>query len=36
VTSAQTDQEGLDLLKLMGLPFAEARQTEAKPPKAAN
>ena len=36
VTSAQTDQEGLDLLKLMGLPFAEARQTEAKPPKPTN
>ena len=31
VTSAPTDEEALDLLKLMGLPFAEARQAPAKP-----
>ena len=36
VTSARTNEEALDLLKLMGLPFAEARQTEAKPPKPTN
>jgi large subunit ribosomal protein L5 len=30
VTSAPTDEEALDLLKLMGLPFAEARQATAK------
>jgi len=35
VTSARTDQEALDLLKLMGMPFAEARQAESKQPKAA-
>jgi large subunit ribosomal protein L5 len=29
VTSARSDQEALDLLKLMGMPFAEAKQ----PPK---
>jgi large subunit ribosomal protein L5 len=28
VTSAQTNEEALDLLKLMGMPFAEARQTK--------
>jgi large subunit ribosomal protein L5 len=33
VTSARTNEEALDLLKLMGMPFAEARQTEAKQPK---
>lgn len=30
VTSAPTDAEALDLLKLMGMPFAEARQPEVK------
>ena len=30
VTSARTNEEALDLLKLMGMPFAEAKQTEAK------
>jgi len=34
VTSARTNDEALDLLKLMGMPFAEARQTEAKQAKA--
>ena len=34
VTSARTDGEALDLLKLMGMPFAEARQAEAKRAKA--
>jgi len=34
VTSARTNEEALDLLKLMGLPFAEVRQTEAKRDKA--
>jgi large subunit ribosomal protein L5 len=29
VTSAPSDQEALDLLKLMGMPFAEARQPKA-------
>ena len=29
VTSARTNEEALDLLKLMGMPFAEAKQTEA-------
>jgi large subunit ribosomal protein L5 len=33
VTSARTNEEAMDLLKLMGMPFAEARQTEAKQPK---
>src|SRR5512143_1038053 len=31
VTSARTDAEALDLLKLMGMPFAEAKETPAKP-----
>lgn len=31
VTTAKTDAEALDLLKLMGLPLAEARVVEAKP-----
>ena len=35
VTSARTNEEALDLLKLMGMPFAEAKQTEAKQAKAA-
>ena len=30
VTSARTNEEALDLLKLMGMPFAEAKQTEAR------
>src|SRR5882762_2849862 len=30
VTNANTDQEALDLLKMMGMPFAEAKQAEAK------
>jgi large subunit ribosomal protein L5 len=34
VTSAPTDEEALDFLKLMGMPFAEAKQTEGKQPKA--
>jgi large subunit ribosomal protein L5 len=34
VTSARTNEEALDLLKLMGMPFAEARQIEAKQAKA--
>ena len=34
VTSAPTDEEALDFLKLMGMPFAEAKQTESKQPKA--
>ena len=33
VTSAPTDGEALDFLKLMGMPFAEAKQAEAKQPK---
>ena len=33
VTSARTNEEALDLLKLMGMPFAEAKQTEAKQAK---
>ncbi len=33
VTSARADDEALDLLKLMGMPFAEAKQAEAKQPK---
>jgi large subunit ribosomal protein L5 len=33
VTSAPTNEEALDLLKLMGMPFAAARQPEAKTPK---
>jgi len=35
VTSAPTDAEALDLLKLMGMPFAEARHAEAKQAKTA-
>jgi len=31
VTSARTNDEAMDLLKMMGLPFAEARPTPAKP-----
>ena len=31
VTSARTNEEALDFLKLMGLPFAEAKQPESKP-----
>jgi len=34
VTSARTNEEALDLLKLMGMPFAEAKQAEAKQAKA--
>jgi large subunit ribosomal protein L5 len=34
VTSARTNDEALELLKLMGMPFAEAKQAEAKQPKA--
>ena len=34
VTSARTNEEAMDLLKLMGLPFAEARQPEPKKVKA--
>jgi large subunit ribosomal protein L5 len=34
VTSAQTNDEALEFLKLMGMPFAESKQTEAKQPKA--
>ena len=34
VTSARTNEEAFDLLKLMGMPFAEAKQTEAKRAKA--
>ncbi|MEI8040699.1 MAG: 50S ribosomal protein L5 [Verrucomicrobiota bacterium] len=34
VTSARTNEEALEFLKLMGMPFAEARQAEAKQPKA--
>ena len=34
VTSARTNEEALDLLKLMGMPFAEAKQTEAQRAKA--
>jgi hypothetical protein len=34
VTSARTNEEALDLLKLMGMPFAEAKQAEAKRAKA--
>jgi large subunit ribosomal protein L5 len=30
VTSARSNEEAMDLLKLMGLPFAEARQAEVK------
>lgn len=31
VTSAETDAEALELLKAMGMPFAEAKTAEAKP-----
>jgi len=30
VTSAQTDADALELLKLMGFPLAEAKETPAK------
>ena len=33
VTSARNNEEAMDLLKLMGMPFAETRQTEAKKAK---
>src|ERR1039457_6655029 len=33
VTSARTNEEALDLLKLMGMPFAEAKQSEPKKAK---
>jgi large subunit ribosomal protein L5 len=33
VTSARTNDEALDFLKLMGFPFAEAKVVEAKPQK---
>ena len=33
VTNARNDAEALDLLKLMGMPFAEAKQAETKQPK---
>jgi len=36
VTSAPTDGEALDFLKLMGMPFAEAKQVEAKQPKSSS
>jgi len=36
VTSAPTDGEALDFLKLMGMPFAEAKQAEAKQPKSSS
>ena len=31
VTSARTNEEALELLKLMGMPFAESKQAESKP-----
>jgi large subunit ribosomal protein L5 len=34
VTTAPTNEEALDLLKLMGMPFAEAKQPEPKPHEA--
>jgi len=34
VTSARTNDEALEFLKLMGMPFAEAKQTEVKQTKA--
>jgi len=34
VTSARTNEEALELLKLMGMPFAEAKPAEVKQPKA--
>ena len=34
VTSARTNEEALELLKLMGMPFAEAKPAEVKPVKA--
>jgi large subunit ribosomal protein L5 len=34
VTSARTNEEALDLLKLMGMPFAEAKQSEVQRAKA--
>jgi large subunit ribosomal protein L5 len=33
VTSARTNEEALEFLKLMGMPFAEAKQAETKQPK---
>jgi large subunit ribosomal protein L5 len=33
VTSARTNDEALEFLKLMGMPFAEAKQAETKQPK---
>src|ERR1019366_8135909 len=33
VTSARTNEEALDFLKLMGMPFAEAKQSEPKKAK---
>jgi len=35
VTSAKTNDEAMDLLKLMGMPFAEGKAKEAKPAAAA-
>jgi large subunit ribosomal protein L5 len=35
VTSAPTDEEAMDLLKLMGMPFAEAKKAAVKPGEAA-
>jgi large subunit ribosomal protein L5 len=35
VTSARTDDEALEFLKMMGMPFAEAKQVEPKQPKTA-
>ena len=35
VTSADTNEEALEFLKMMGMPFAESRQAEPKPAKAA-
>jgi large subunit ribosomal protein L5 len=36
VTSARTNEEALEFLKLMGMPFAESRQSEPKQAKAAD
>ena len=33
VTSARSNEEALEFLKLMGMPFAESKQAEAKQPK---
>jgi hypothetical protein len=35
VTSARTNEEALEFLKLMGMPFAEAKQSEVKRAKTA-